>query len=300
MGLDQDCCNYSGFAGLSPEKTRPYRRWLRWIVLMGLLGAGILGKGYWNATRDPVIRSATVSVKDWPDGEPPLKILLISDIHVGNAGMTRNRLTKIVAQLNLTNPDIILLAGDFLIGETKQGATENARDLTPLSGLRSTHGVYAVPGNHDHWTNLQAIKQNLTESGVVVLENEAVRIGPVALVGIGDRFSGHDNLSLSMLKAKKLGGVPIAFTHSPDIAPELPASIPVLFAGHTHCGQMVAPLFGPIIRYSRWQRLYNPKYRCGRIDDAGRSTFVTAGVGPGAVPLRYGAMPDAWLVTLTR
>lgn len=285
---------------MSPEKTRPNRRWLRWIALLVLLGVGILAKGYWNATRDPVIRTATVSVKDWPAGVPPLKVLLVSDIHVGNIGMTRNRLARIVAQLNTTKPDVVLLAGDFLVGETEAGAAQNTLDLAPLAGLRAAKGVYAVPGNHDHWTNLQAIKSSLNNAGVKVLENQAVQIGPIILIGIGDRFSGHDDISLSLLNAQKLGGTPIAFTHSPDISPELPSNFSILFAGHTHCGQMVAPLFGPIIRYSRWQRLYDPKYRCGRINDTNRSTFVTAGLGSGAVPLRYGAMPDAWLVTLTR
>lgn len=283
---------------MSGKGTRKKRLWLCWLGLLLLVALTLFGKGYWNATRDPIVRRATVELESWPSDEPPLKVLLISDVHVGNIGMTRQRLTKIVTQLNVTKPDLVLLAGDFLIGESKEGATENALDLAPLAGLRATHGVFAALGNHDHWTNLEAINLNLRKAGVTVLENEAIRIGPVTLIGIGDRFSGHDNIALSLLNAKKLGGIPIVFTHSPDITPELPSGFSVLFAGHTHCGQMVAPLFGPIIRYSRWQRLYNPKYRCGRIDDTNRSTFVTAGVGSGAVPLRYGAMPDAWLVTL--
>jgi uncharacterized protein len=274
------------------------RLWPGWLGLLLLLAIATTGRGFWNATRDPVIRTATLDLDSWPAGYPPLKVLLVSDIHVGNAGMTRSRLLKVVAQLNVVKPDVILLAGDFLIGESKEGAAENALELAPLAGLRATYGVYAVLGNHDHWTNPQAIKRSLNKAGVTVLENKAVQIGPITLVGIGDRFSGHDNLALSVLNAKKLGGIPVAFTHSPDLAPELPSGFRVLLAGHTHCGQMVAPLFGPIIRYSRWQRLYNPKYRCGRIDEANRSSFVTAGVGSGAVPLRYGAMPDAWLVTL--
>ena len=44
-----------GSAG-SRTRRRP-RRWLRWLLLLGLAGAGLLAKGYWNATRDPVIRT---------------------------------------------------------------------------------------------------------------------------------------------------------------------------------------------------------------------------------------------------
>ena len=283
---------------MSAERVQRKRHWLRWGLALLLVTVVILRKGYWNATRDPEIRTATLQVPNWPVGEPPVKVLLVSDIHVGNIGMTRSRLLEVVAKLNAEKPDFVLLAGDFVIGESKEGAAENARDLAALAGLRATNGVYAVPGNHEYWTDLLAIKAALNQAGVTVLENEAVRKGAITLVGIGDEFSGHADLLKSAMQLKKLGGIPVAFTHSPDIAPILPADFRMLFAGHTHCGQMVAPLIGPIIRYSRWQRLYNPKYRCGRVDDRNRSTFVTAGIGPGAVPLRYGAPPDAWLVTL--
>ena len=269
-----------------------------WFLLALISGCAFLGKGYWNATRDPIVREASVVMPNWPEGQPPIKLLLVSDVHVGNIGMTRNRLTQIISQFNAVKPDIVLFTGDFLIGESSEGAAENARDLAPLSALRASAGVFAVFGNHDHWTDAPAIRRALKSAGVQVLENEAVKRGAITLVGIGDRFSGHDNISDSAFEAKKLGGTPIAFTHSPDISPELPTEFGVLLAGHTHCGQMVMPLIGPIIRYSRWQRLYNPKYRCGRINDTNRTTFVTAGIGSGAVPLRYGAHPDVWLLTL--
>ena len=127
-----------------------------------------------------------------------------------------------------------------------------------------------------------------------MLENTVVRSGPFAIVGIGDRFSGHDDIAHSVARADAIG----AFAHSPDISPELPARFHILLAGHTHCGQIVVPLIGPIVRYSRWRRLYDPKFRCGRVDDTVRSTFVTAGVGSGALPFRFNAMPDWWLITL--
>ena len=40
-----------------------------WFALLLLVGLAILAKGYWNATRDPVIRTATLRVDGWPVGE---------------------------------------------------------------------------------------------------------------------------------------------------------------------------------------------------------------------------------------
>ena len=119
---------------------------------------------------------------------------------------------------------------------------------------------------------------------MVVLENEAVRVGAIAIVGIDDRFSHHDDIARSMHQAKKIGGVPIALTHSPDLSPDLPPTVPLLLAGHTHCGQMF------------WRKYYNPALICGLIKEPLHTIVVTGGIGSGAVPLRYGAPPDWWLL----
>ncbi|MGL1617843.1 hypothetical protein ACSTHL_23545, partial [Vibrio parahaemolyticus] len=85
---------------------------------------------------------------------------------------------------------------------------------------------------HDHWTDAGAIQARLTHAGVRVLENDAVRRGAITIVGIGDRFSGHDDIARSWQRAASLGGIAVAFTHSPDVVPDLPKTMPVRFAGH--------------------------------------------------------------------
>jgi uncharacterized protein len=254
--------------------------------------------GIKNAKAVPIERNASVSIARLPNNTPPFQVALLSDIHLGNRGMEPNRLAKIVDQVNKSRPDLILLAGDFVAGESEVRGVEIASKMTaPLSRLNARFGVFAVLGNHDNWTAPDAIRTALKKAGIVVLENEAVRRGPFAVVGVGDRFSGHDDITRSALAADHVGGVPIVFTHSPDIAASLPDHFSLLLAGHTHCGQIVLPWLGPIVRYSRWKRLYDLKYQCGRIDDPNRVTFVTAGLG-GTVPVRINAMPDWWLISI--
>jgi predicted MPP superfamily phosphohydrolase len=262
----------------------------------GLLITGCVGLR--NALSVPVERTATIRLYDLPSGTKPVRIALLSDIHVGNLVMRPKRLRSIVSAVNDAHPDIVLLAGDFVVGEKYEGTARRALDLEPIAGLRAPDGIFAVLGNHDHWTDPDAIRSSLRSAGVRVLENDATRRGAVTIVGIDDRFSHHDNIARSAQRAAMLGGVPIAFTHSPDLAPELPKNMTVLFAGHTHCGQVVAPWVGPIVRYSRGRRLYNQKYRCGRIVEHGRVTIVTGGIGSGTLPLRLGARPDWWLIEL--
>lgn len=282
---------------------RPVWRWLLFAigVLVTMLAILIL-VGMSNARSKPVMRQTTIHIPGLPSGSLPMKVALLADIHLGNRGMTPDRLVEIVDQVNTSHPDLILLAGDFIIGHDAQGAAERAAGLSqPLAHLRAPLGVVAVLGNHDQWTAPGAVRAALNRAGIVVLENQAVRRGPFAVVGIGDRFSGHDDDSSSLVAASNIGGVSIVLTHSPDVVPDLPASLPLVLAGHTHCGQVVLPWIGPLIMRApkdHWRQLYNPRYRCGIVRDGARTTIVTAGVGSGTSPIRLGAMPDWWLITL--
>ncbi len=273
----------------------------RFFITAGvsLLGVGVTScVGFNNAIADPVQRSSIATVESLPATTEPIRIALLSDIHTGNAVMRPDRLASIVQAVNDAAPDIVVLAGDFVIGESARGTAHRAQELHPLAGLRAQDGVFAVLGNHDHWTNPDAIRTSLMRAGVTVLENDARRIGPIALIGIDDRFSRNDDIPKSLGRAAAIGGLPIVLTHSPDLVTDLPDEVRIVLAGHTHCGQMVAPFVGPIVRYHHGNSLYDQRYRCGRINENGRSIFVTAGVGSGAVPLRFGAEPDWWLIEL--
>jgi hypothetical protein len=278
----------------TPE--RPPRRWWRGLLLLALLGVALLAKGYWNATRDPVIRTATVAVADWPAGQPPLKLLLLSDIHVAGPDMPPERLTRIIAQLNRLRPDLVLIAGD-LVSE-KRSATHiytAAEVVAPLGKLRAPLGVVVAPGNHDHWFKPDALSGELEKRGLRVLQNEAVKLGPLIIGGVDDDYSGHDDVPATLAAMDRLGsGVPLLLTHSPDIIPDVQRPVAAIFAGHTHCGQIRFPFVGALTYVSR----YGDRFACGDMTDDGQRVFVGAGLGTSLLPLRYLTPPDAWLVTL--
>lgn len=278
----------------------------RWLLIAAALSLPMIATliliGLGNARSTPIVRQATVHLAGLPTAARPMRVALLSDVHLGNRNMTSQRLAEIVDQVNASRPDLILMAGDFVTGHDAQGAGQRAAGLTqPLRRLRAPLGVVAVLGNHDHWTAPSVVREALIKAGVTVIENQAVRRGPFAVTGIGDRFSGHDNAPDALLAARRVGGAPIILTHSPDIVSELPANQPLILAGHTHCGQVVLPRIGPLIMHSPrndWRRLYNPRYRCGIIRDRARITIVTAGVGSGTTLIRLGAMPDWWLLSI--
>jgi len=272
------------------------------LLLLALLGAAFL-VGLREAVSPPVRREAHLALAGWPKDTPPLRLALLSDIHLGNRAMTPERLGRIVEEVNAARPDIVLIAGDFLAGSRSDGAEAKAAALTaPLSRLRAPLGVVAVLGNHDYWTAPQAVRAALEKAGVTVLVNRAVQRGPLALLGVDDAFSGHDDVPAA-LASTRLRGVPVVLSHSPDVVHRLGTGFPLVLAGHTHCGQVVLPWYGPVTTrapLAGWKPLYDPRYRCGLVERDGRTVVVTAGVGSGTTPIRLGAPPDWWLLTLGR
>ena len=268
---------------------------LLWVTVLAVLGAGLLAKGYWNATRDPVVRTAHVRVGDWPEGEPPIEALLLSDIHVVGPDMPPERLERIVTRLNRLEPDMILIAGDLV--SDHRGATHvytAGEVVAPLGGLRAPLGVIVVPGNHDHWFQPAALRGELEALGILVLQNEAVKAGPLVVGGVDDDYSGHDDVAATLAAMDRIGGgVPVILTHSPDVIPEIDRPMAAHFAGHTHCGQIRVPLFGAVNHMSR----YGARFACGDIRDGKRRIFVGAGLGTSLLPLRYLTPPDVWFVT---
>ncbi|HWK35395.1 metallophosphoesterase [Sphingomonas sp.] len=271
------------------------RRLMILILLGGGIAAAVLLWGLANARADPVVRRATIALPHWPRGAPPVQVALISDIHIGSVVMDGARLRRIVPQVNRLGPDLVLLAGDFVAGHNPaQGRAFAARLTGPLSLLDARLGVVAVPGNHDHWTDLAAVRSALDRAGVKVVANGAVARGPLAIIGIDDAATGNDSLPIALAARRRIAGAPLLVTHSPDLAPRLPAGGALLLAGHTHCGQIVVPWWGPIAVPSA----YGDRYRCGIVREGGRLVIVTGGVGTSVVPLRFGAPPDLWLITV--
>jgi uncharacterized protein len=264
---------------------------------LALLALALLGKGYWNATRDPVIRLATLTVENWPKGEPPLKVLLLSDTHVAGPDMPPERLTRIIRQLNRLKPDLVLVAGDLVSEKRLATHIYTPKEITaPLGEFKSRLGTVVALGNHDHWFDPEAIEDGLRQAGVTVLKNEAIARGPLIIGGVDDDFSGHDDVptTFAAMDAMSTAVPRVLITHSPDIVPELPSPVAAVFAGHTHCGQIVLPFYGPLSTVSR----FRDRFGCGNINDKGQRVFVGAGLGTSILPLRYGAHPDVWLVTL--
>jgi predicted MPP superfamily phosphohydrolase len=265
----------------------------RLALILALAAVALFAWMHHVARADPIVRRATVHLPDWPNGQAPLRVLLLSDIHIGNAAMDPARLTRIVDQANALKPDLVVIAGDFVHGlDERDGRIYAAQLVAPLSRLHAPLGVVAVAGNHDYWAAHDSLAPALQRTGVALLANAATRRGPLAIGGIADGNKSHEDVVATMAALDRLPGVRLVIGHYPDLSPNLPASVHLMLAGHTHCGQIVLPYYGPLSRIAR------ARYACGWVRDPGRLTLTTAGLGTSLLPLRLGAWPDMWLLTL--
>lgn len=267
----------------------------RILLLLAAVALGLAAYGYAAGVSDPLVRRANVALPDWPEGAAPVRAVLISDIHVAGPDMPPERLARIVGQINALRPDVVLIAGDLVSDRplsTRLYSTEES--IAPLKALRPLLGTVAVLGNHDHWRVEKEVGAALAAAGITVLDNDAVQIGPLAVGGLDDAFTDHEDLDSTLARLRALPGGRLMISHSPDPFARLPGDIRLMLAGHTHCGQISLPLVGPFATYSD----YGNRFACGLIREGGKLLIVGAGLGTSMIPVRLGAPPDMWLVEL--
>lgn len=141
-------------------------------------------------------------------------------------------------------------------------------------------------------------KKELEQNGFIVLENEAVNIAhknekPIWVAGLADSTERVVNIKKA-LKQIKSGEPVIMLTHEPDTFPEIPNSVSLTLAGHTHGGQIRLPFIGAIFTAS----IYGNKYAKGYIVEKGKQMFVTTGVGTSILPARFLCPPEIVILEL--
>lgn len=131
------------------------------------------------------------------------------------------------------------------------GAAAAIFDLAPeLAKLNPRHGIFAILGNHDHWTDAAVVKQGLAENGIDLLHNHGVLLNEsqLFLAGVDDLWSGEPDIEAALADWRE--DVPtILLAHEPDFADVFlgDGRIQLQLSGHTHGGQVRVPGLGSIV-----------------------------------------------------
>jgi uncharacterized protein len=210
-----------------------------------------------------------------------LRIAHVSDLHVQSFGLREKALLRALAE---EKPDLIAITGDTV----DHGNLELARPL--IAAMRAPLGVFAVPGNWEHWRPVQGDQAAFYASaGARLLRNERVRVRhDVLLFGFDDALSGSPDVSI--LRTKETG-MRIALFHAPIGIDLVKDDVDLALAGHTHGGQMRVPFFGPLFRPPG-----SGEYDRGWYSRGNAWMHVSSGVGTSILRLRFACRPQLAII----
>jgi predicted MPP superfamily phosphohydrolase len=178
-----------------------------------------------------------VPVKNLPETWSKKKILLISDLHIGNY-RNEHFVKKSVEKLNAQKPDIIIIAGDLFDG----AAFNIQRVEEELSRLEATEAVYFSYGNHEHYSDSTAVAQISKAAGFTVLNNRSLTHHGVNISGIQHQDMRNPAIHAQLkndISEENKNAPTLFICHEPlrDKAALESLGVDLQLSGHTHNGQ---------------------------------------------------------------
>lgn len=263
-------------------------------LVTALLGLGIVGYAFRSARRDPPLKTVEVRPHRWPGALDGLKIVQLSDVHV-SPDTDPAEIQRLVDRVNALEPELVALTGDLV-----DGSTRLLRDgMAPLANLRARHGVFAVTGNHEYYSNGPAWIAEFRRLGFRVLQNERVTIGDgdaaFDVVGVTDwtgaQFGEDQRPRLSRaLEGRDPSRPAILLAHQPRQFPEaVQRGVSLQLSGHTHGGQIWP--FTLLVALA--ERHVAGLHRAGD-----SQLYVSRGTRYWGPPMRLGAPHELTLLTL--
>lgn len=256
------------------------------------------GVGLSNTFALPVLPVIPLHFKRLPRELEGLRILHISDIHLGFF-IGLKELEKMVEHCAHVYADLVLLTGDLCDDPFRYKET-----LRLLSQISSRFGTFASLGNHEYYTGIGYVRKAFDGSPIPLLVNrgETVNIrgthvhiacadDPRSLARFSPRFF-KNSIDYAMQGAPS-DAFPILMSHRPegfDYAASI--GIPLTLSGHTHGGQ---------IGYqgkSIFETIMPQKYLWGLYEKNESKLYTTAGAGHW-FPFRLGCPAEMPVYLLT-
>ena len=243
------------------------------------------------------VRRRTLRLPNWPRALDGLTVAVIADLHAGAPQIDESALRKLVARVNETRPDLVVLLGDHVDDDHHLGdEIPPERVAACLGHLEAPRGVVAVLGNHDWLAGGHRVADALRANHITVLENDATRAGPgLSVAGVGDATERVADPHRALEAIQDPDAAVLLLTHDPDVFPRVPTRPALTLAGHTHGGQIDIPGARRAWIPSRFGARYATRTH---VVEDGRHLLLSPGVGTSGWPVRLAARPEIPIVTL--
>jgi len=238
-----------------------------------------------------------VPVPGLPSELEGLRILHLSDLHLGSWSLNGRALRKAVAWGRAAAPDLVAVTGDLLGSQPGESQLRTA-----LATIPTTYGTFAVLGNIDISDtrdpfNPGAELDDLRPHGRLLRDASAT----IEISGRRVQIAGLDPRSRfapPRALADPDADLRMLLAHFPDVVDRVaPGSFDLVLSGHTHGGQICLPYPGGRVRFSNVEQTPYPE---GVINLGGTTLVVSRGLGTTFVPLRFACRPEAAVLVLRR
>ncbi len=290
--------------------------WLGWSTLLWLLNGGVwasaLAPGgavaafsyltgvtlllrFGPRPRDVQITRLDIPLPGLPPAFDGYRILHVSDLHA-SIYLSVARLRARLAVAAEEPRDLVAFTGDLTSDLPRLDGAAAA-----LATLPAPDGALAVLGNHDNWLSAREVQEALRSHGIrplvsahVVIERNGEKL---IIAGVDNpAYADRDDLAAA-LDGVGEEEVVILLCHAPEIILRPRAArASLILSGHTHGGQIVLPLVGPLYVPSKLGR----RYASGLHQLAHGWLYINRGLGEIFPPLRVLCPPEVAVVTLRR
>lgn len=293
---------------------------LVWLLL-GLASLGVLAAIWGIGIERHLFVIRRESVRVLPAGSQPLTVLHIGDLHIAP---WQQRKLAWIKKLGELSPDLVVNTGDNLGHAAAIGPT-----LTALKPLLERTGVF-VNGSNDYYAPVarnplaylkkpsersegQALETSrlvggFTSAGWIDLNNRqgraVIKGTSINFVGVDDAHDGLDDLRKMPTSDELASGADlvIGVSHAPylrviDAMGE--AGVDLMFAGHTHGGQVCLPGIGALVTNCDLPRKNAKGLSSWTVSGKTLILNVVAGLGHSIyAPVRFSCRPEVRLLTL--
>lgn len=288
-----------------------------------LAAAGIGGKELALSTSsgDFVLERRTIAIPNLPRPFHGYKIGFITDLHL-SVWVPEEWIHRAIDAVIAEDVDLLILGGDYiLVNESslwqdfglvrdKRFASLSKRDAIPqiytavaacFHGRKFRDGILGVVGNHDRWNSFptfHSIFQQAPHIKILINEEVAISRGESSLriFGVDDYLTGIPTTP-PPLPANDPEAVRIIVSHNPDYIATLLDDPQHRFSfamcGHTHGGQIVLPVLGPIAA-----QVVDQRFLVGQQQAGGSIVYTSRGLGVVGLPFRYNCPAEVTVFTL--
>lgn len=258
----------------------------RWV---GGAGALLVGWGLFEASWVR-FRELELSVPGLLDELDGLRIVHLSDFHLGVSSPGVGAVAKAAVWTRERRPDLVAITGDLLTHPRGEPLLRTFVELLPQPTI-------AVLGNHDLAISRdrQAKRSDLRELEPATLLRDAgieleLRGKRVWIAGVDPRLIVRRRPRSDPNALSRDADFRILLCHYPRVLDGLePGAFELVLAGHMHDGQIALPYPGGKLRFAH----LSARFQRGVYRTRAGVMHVSPGLGTTFVPFRFAARPEA-------